>query len=60
MMVISNVGPSLDASSESPEQEENKQGQFSTTSRSFLQAHCLADLITSKNIFSTCVLEVMI
>lgn len=51
VLVISNVGPSLDASNESPEQEEDKQGQFSTTSRSFLRAYCLADLITSKNIF---------
>lgn len=40
-MVISNVGPSLDAYSESPEQEEDKHGQFSTISRSFLKAHCL-------------------
>lgn len=51
VLVISNVGPSLDASNESPEQEEDRQGQFSTTSRSFLRAYCLADLITSKNIF---------
>lgn len=59
-MVISNVGPSMSAYSVSPEQEEDKQGQFSTTSRSFLQAHCLFDLIASKNISSTCVLEVVI
>lgn len=59
-MVISNVAPSLGAYSESPEEEEDKQGQISTTSRSFLQAHCLFDLITSKNISSTCVLEVVI